>query len=1402
MATAGAAVDDEDAVARDATRGATREGDEGDGAAAEAAAAAREATAPSEVEGQTLPMRVLDEYEFRDKFAEGKAVSVHGSRPNRVLVLGRARKLEGGEHGLPSEVLAAPLTPQDKPPHALKLMEVHDWTIKYGGDEPELWLVTPRAWYKLLNPAPRFEKYVTVTTRRANFTNAIVRALVKNWELSLEEGLDIILGVPVVAHDVPVAVKTPTKAAKMLGDTTAEAQKEAALNGCTEEEIRESKDTSAYKYTHADIVGDGFFIVSQIETLVRCKALRPPTASEEADVPAPQFLTALQTWTTEKHQLGSATKASRLERDRARREKLRAEKKAEKESESKPRVPRLEPPPPASPILPEYSHIGPHLQAELLTLWDFAQVFASVMYCPRSTLERFAKAFFGSDLGAAEATLLRDFMVSCLRVTEGRIDSIDQETIRSAPTRARWWDAPVLGLNDIGELDWQDRANNLIVEFQMGVNARMRKPALEAVAKLDKGEVLESFSPVHRIALAVALSSIALESETIREYFTEIYDDVRARRRTGDFHSNPPTLATEVPKPTEEKKKETSKEINVKDENPEVVDDADESVSMEVDETDASEELVKPPTLADYRREQLMKWKSEAVERAVISRGKPVAVDEQGRRYFALGGTNNAGRLFVETAPPGWYDGDEDAASSQVIDGVEYPKQPMAGPPVEDAPFSEDAANTPDCRRNVSGLVECASRWGVYTPGTVEYDALSYWCNPKYDNERYITKLHRLMSHAVDGDADAPELSDDDRRKKVEILSETLAMDGYANLDDVALGSVDDAKLTSRLFNAVKFILHSAPFWRTGDMRWIDRFIRTCTHFESALNASEQSLVRLLKVLPGIEIVCAQAGLMDDVAWPDAKPTWLAQLRYYVFGPRTEAELEGTTAAPEVSEPIPGINDILAAPELLDPLPPLTVRRAANLVNQFLRFLVQDPQRMSQGAFQMCTGVSHGVGAINTGEVVAVIKRGLVKTYNRYVDKKSRPRNWIDVNTLRPVERCVVLGTAYRGSEAPRRNAASDGDTPPCAWLMCLLLDDPELSQFPSTRRQSADAEQADAKEAKDERRLIIAPLYAGGDIAEYVLPWSKYQEVDEKPWDGGSRIIMHFEGVDAENEARGIVSVDGCVYYLGRVRKVRSSPDRWETVMVVFDSDPEDYMWVSPWEIIAAPEKYHDPVHEGPAPVDHERELSPEDMTLIAQCKAIARRLGWPSGDHRRDFDKFRAEAFAGGVIPQAPIFCGAQMNLHRVFIEAMHLGGYEQVTRCKFWKVVARTLGRDLSTQTSASFAMRKYYEKCLFPLEKYLTSAEMIENLGIVIEASTDPMDRFPASRPATDFDDDDDRVDDGDDDDDMDDEDDADGMDVVDKKKKEEDADDYKISDDDFDEDDPSDSGESDSDFKGR
>lgn len=92
----------------------------------------------------------------------------------------------------------------------------------------------------------------------------------------------------------------------------------------------------------------------------------------------------------------------------------------------------------------------------------------------------------------------------------------------------------------------------------------------------------------------------------------------------------------------------------------------------------------------------------------------------------------------------------------------------------------------------------------------------------------------------------------------------------------------------------------------------------------------------------------------------------------------------------------------------------------------------------------------------------------------------------------------------------------------------------------------------------------------------------------------------MYFEGVDVENEVCGIVFVDGCVYYFGRVRKVRSSFDRWEIVMVVFDSDFEDYMWVLFWEIIVVFEKYYDFVYEGFVFVDYERELFFEDMIFI----------------------------------------------------------------------------------------------------------------------------------------------------------------------------------------------------------
>ena len=162
--------------------------------------------------------------------------------------------------------------------------------------------------------------------------------------------------------------------------------------------------------------------------------------------------------------------------------------------------------------------------------------------------------------------------------------------------------------------------------------------------------------------------------------------------------------------------------------------------------------------------------------------------------------------------------------------------------------------------------------------------------------------------------------------------------------------------------------------------------------------------------------------------------------------------------------------------------------------------------------------------------------------------------------------------------------------------------------------------------------------------------------------------------------------------------------------------------------------------------------------------------------------------------------------MNLHRVFIESMHLGGYEHVTRRKLWKTVARTLGRDLTSQTSASFAMRKAYERCLYPMETSLTSDDMFGQLGLTVDSDAN-IDQFPGSTPGANSDDDDYNDDseypvlDNEGDKPRDDENEMidDSMEVDTAKEKSAHADDYKMSDDDFDEDADSDEGESDSDF---
>ena len=74
-----------------------------------------------------------------------------------------------------------------------------------------------------------------------------------------------------------------------------------------------------------------------------------------------------------------------------------------------------------------------------------------------------------------------------------------------------------------------------------------------------------------------------------------------------------------------------------------------------------------------------------------------------------------------------------------------------------------------------------------------------------------------------------------------------------------------------------------------------------------------------------------------------------------------------------------------------------------------------------------------------------------------------------------------------------------------------------------------------------------------------------------------------------------------------------------------------------------------------------------------------------------------------------KVPTFCHVELDLHRVFAEVQARGGFRAVTDAKRWREVCRSLGHDLSGQTSASFAMRQNYERCLLDYEAHLYEEE---------------------------------------------------------------------------------------------
>ena len=117
----------------------------------------------------------------------------------------------------------------------------------------------------------------------------------------------------------------------------------------------------------------------------------------------------------------------------------------------------------------------------------------------------------------------------------------------------------------------------------------------------------------------------------------------------------------------------------------------------------------------------------------------------------------------------------------------------------------------------------------------------------------------------------------------------------------------------------------------------------------------------------------------------------------------------------------------------------------------------------------------------------------------------------------------------------------------------------------------------------------------------------------------------------------------------------------------------------------------------------------SAENQLKVDSGTEIAERLGWPHGvaAAREEFNNWRMTAAGVERLPRAPTFAGAELDLYKVLVEVMCRGGYELVTNEKRWKTIAKLAcpGKDLTTQTSASFALRTNYQRFLLDVERWL-------------------------------------------------------------------------------------------------
>jgi hypothetical protein len=297
-----------------------------------------------------------------------------------------------------------------------------------------------------------------------------------------------------------------------------------------------------------------------------------------------------------------------------------------------------------------------------------------------------------------------------------------------------------------------------------------------------------------------------------------------------------------------------------------------------------------------------------------------------------------------------------------------------------------------------------------------------------------------------------------------------LRRDGYAALDaagDAAMARAPDARARAQarddaataLCAVIRFVLSgSTKFWAQST-QWLRACLNLCAALPDALGtgadapapgdaAGDRLAVVVSRVLPPLEAMLRASGATAQ-EWLERREAWFTGLRGLDdFDLRVppkklmsveDAERAVALAAAQAAEAI----EWSTTESALASASSLSVARSARLLATLCSGVSPDPARLTSEQFLNATppATHAATKACAPGKVVALVRKGMKLARERYLDTRVTPEGWIPLRELRPVERAVVRGVAYRAAVPAPPEWQGVGGTPPCVWVLLELLD-------------------------------------------------------------------------------------------------------------------------------------------------------------------------------------------------------------------------------------------------------------------------------------------------------------------------------------------------------------------------